>query len=112
MVIPGLIYIPFVQNYVVEVVTREIGKSTGLNIEVGRLNLRFPLSLGIDDAVIKYAKGDTMLTSSRINIEAKIFPLITGRVEVKEIMLDSVFFSPGIATQTCGFEQMLIKQVF
>lgn len=95
MVIPGLIYIPFVQNYVVEVVTREIGKSTGLNIEVGRLNLRFPLSLGIDDAVIKYAKGDTMLTSSRINIEAKIFPLITGRVEVKEIGLDRAFFQLG-----------------
>lgn len=95
MVIPGSLYIPFVQNYVVEVVTREIGKSTGLNIEVSRLNLRFPLSLGIDDAVIKYAEGDTMLTSSRINIDAKIFPLITGRVEIKEIGLDRAFFQLG-----------------
>lgn len=92
MVIPGLLYIPFVQNYVVEVATRKIGKSTSLNIEVGRLNLRFPLSLEVDDAVIKYAEGDTMLTSSRINIDAKIFPLINGRVEVKKIGLDSVFF--------------------
>lgn len=95
MVIPGLLYIPFVQNYVVEVATREIGKSTGLNIEVGRLNLRFPLSLEVDDAVIKYAEGDTMLTSTRINIDAKILPLINGRIEVKTIGLDSAFFQSG-----------------
>lgn len=92
MMIPGLLYFPFIQNYVVEVVTREIGKSTGLDVEVGRLNLRFPLSLEVDDAVIKYAEGDTMLTSTRINIDVKMLPLINGRVEVAEIGLDSAFF--------------------
>lgn len=95
MVIPGLLYIPFVQNYVVEVATREIGKSTGFDIEVGKLYLRFPLVLGVDDAVIKYAEGDTMLTSTRINIDAKILPLISGRIEASEIGFDSAFFQSG-----------------
>ena len=64
--IPFLLYVPFVQDFAVKIATKEIAKSTGMNVNIERLRLSFPLKLEVEGATVIQENSDTMLTASRI----------------------------------------------
>lgn len=93
--IPVLLYVPFVQDFAVKVATEQVGKSTGMKIEIGRLRLGFPLKLKVDDAKVIQANGDTMLTSSKLALDVKLMPLFKGDIHISGAELDSAFYQLG-----------------
>lgn len=93
--IPVLLYVPFVQDFAVKVATEQVGKSTGMKIEIGQLRLAFPLKLKVTDAKVIQANGDTMLTSSGLALDVKLRPLLKGDIEVSGAELDSAFYQLG-----------------
>lgn len=84
-----LLYIPPVQNFLRQEVTAYASKVTGMQIEVSRIDLRFPLNLLVRGVEVVQAP-DTLLTLESLNVHIQALPLFKGRVEVEGITLDRV----------------------
>lgn len=113
VLIPVLLYVPFVQDFVKDIAVKEASKATGMDIGVERLRLRWPLRLSVDGVKIIEASGDTMLIARRLDLGVKILPLIKGDVDVNYAMLDSAFYQMGNADSLmwlrAGIERVEIK---
>ncbi|MCM1522251.1 MAG: translocation/assembly module TamB [Muribaculaceae bacterium] len=90
-----MLYIPFVQDFAVRIATREVSKSTGMTLSVGKLRLSFPLRLRVEDVTVVQANADTMLTAGRLMAGVSVMPLLKGDVVVDHVELDSAFYQMG-----------------
>ncbi len=80
------LYIPAVQNFIRAKAVVYASEATGMDINVGRIDLRFPLNLLIRDVSVA-DKGDTILTLTSFNTRIQALPLFRGDVEIDEITL-------------------------
>ncbi len=81
-----LLYVPPVQNLLRKEATAYASEATGMQIEVRRIDLRFPLNLLVSGVQVVQAP-DTLLTLESLNVRVKAWPLLRGKVEVDEVML-------------------------
>ena len=100
-----LLYIPPVQNLLRREVTAYASEATGMQIQVERIDLRFPLNLLVRGVEV-IQQPDTLLSLESLNVRVQAWPLIKGRVEVDEVTLNQV------AVNSAGLiEGMKIKGV-
>jgi len=86
-----LLYVPPVQWYAVHKASELASRETGLDISVGRLALRFPLDLVVDDAyAVEPETGDTLLAMERLKVELRLWKLLKKEIEIEEISLRGV----------------------
>jgi len=97
LLVPVLLYIPFVQDFAVGLATRKVSEATGMQIGVGKLRLGFPLKLSVEDVEVIQADRDTMLTASRASVRVALMPLLRKEIEVRDIELDTAFYQMGNA---------------
>ncbi len=95
VIIPALLYIPWVQNEVKTIALDKVNASTGMNIQVGRLSLKFPLRVGVDDVVVLEATGDTMVTARSASLSVSPLALLKLNIDVKSVTLDNGFYQLG-----------------
>ena len=95
LLVTTLLYIPFVQDKVVDIASSELSRSSGMTIDIGRLRLGFPLKLRLSDVSVIEAGGDTMLTASGAGVRVALLPLLKGRVEAEDISLRDAFYQLG-----------------
>lgn len=81
-IVPFLLYIPGIQEWVKDIVISKVSQSTGLDISVDRILLKFPLQLEVDNTLIIEASRDTMLQAENINIDVKFLPLLVLDVDI------------------------------
>lgn len=82
-----LIYLPPVQNFLVDKATVYASKATGMNISVGRISLSFPLNLVVTDVDAASLHKDTLLSVRRLQVNVQLLPLLKKQVEVDGISL-------------------------
>ena len=100
-----LLYIPPVQNLLRREVTAYASEATGMQIQVERIDLRFPLNLLVRGVEV-IQQPDTLLSLESLNVRVQAWPLIKGKVEVDEVTLNQV------AVNSAGLiEGMKIKGV-
>lgn len=87
-----LLYIPPVQNLLRREVTAYASKATGMQIQVERIDLRFPLNLLVRGVEV-IQQPDTLLSLESLNVRVQAWPLVKGKVEVDEVTLSQVAFS-------------------
>jgi hypothetical protein len=80
------LYVPAVQNFIRQKAVVYASEATGMDISVGRIDLRFPLNLLIRDVCVAQ-KGDTILALSSLNTRIQALPLLHGEVEIDEVTL-------------------------
>ena len=86
-----LLYVPPVQWYAVHKASELASQETGLDISVGKLALRFPLDLVVDDAyAVEPETGDTLLAMERLKVELRLWKLLKKEIEIEEISLRGV----------------------
>ncbi len=95
LLIPVFLYIPFVQDKAVKIVTGKISESTGMKVGIGRFRLGFPLKVSLDDVIVIQENADTMLTARSAAASVKILPLIHGVIDITRVELDSAFYQMG-----------------
>ncbi|MDR0757341.1 MAG: translocation/assembly module TamB [Tannerella sp.] len=76
----ALLYIPAVQDAVVEKVLQRVSLSTGLNIRADRVRLSFPLDLHVQNVSVTDASQDTLLAFSQLNVAIHPLPLLTYEI--------------------------------
>lgn len=81
-----LLYIPPIQNYVCKEAAQYASEKSGMQITVGRVGLKFPLNLSVDEALV-VSKHDTILQAGNLDLIVKLRPLFKGRLEVDHVQL-------------------------
>ena len=100
-----LLYLPPVQRFAVNKASEVTSDMTGLDIRVGRLALRFPLDLVVDDVLaVTKEERDTLLSLDRMKVELRFWKLLKKEIEIEEISLqgatvDSRDFLEGMSVK-------------
>lgn len=84
-----LLYIPPVQNLLRQGVTSYASDATGMQINIRRIDLRFPLNLLVRGVEVVQAP-DTLLLLESLNVQVQVLPLFKGKIEVEDITLEQV----------------------
>ena len=84
-----LLYVPPVQNFLRKQATAYASQATGMQINVGRIDLRFPLNLLVRDVEV-IQTPDTLLTLASLNVHVQAMPLFKGKIEVDDITIQRV----------------------
>lgn len=90
-----LLYIPPVQDYVKELALCKVRESTGMDIRVGMLRLRFPLTVQLSDVTVVEAAGDTMVCAGSVGLDVRFWPLLRGDVDVDGAKAQDLFYQLG-----------------
>ena len=81
-----LLYLPPVQRFAVEKASAIASESMGLDITVGRLDLRFPLDLLVREvSAVQPETNDTLLSIERLKVELRLWKLLKKEIEIEEI---------------------------
>ncbi len=86
VVLLSLLYIPAVQNWVVQRVASYASSETGMEISVDRVRLRFPLDLQVD-GVLVIEQGDTIADIGQAVADIRLLPLLKGQVVINGLLL-------------------------
>lgn len=95
IIVPALLYLPAVQNFVKDIALKEVKKSTGMDISIGYLRLKFPLNLQLHDVAVVEATGDTMATVGVAGVDVRLLPLLRGDIDVSGTSLSEVRYTLG-----------------
>lgn len=95
-----LLYIPPVQNFVVDTVASEMSRRTGVQMSVREVRLAFPLDLAVHD-VLAVERGDTLLDARHLRLHVRLLPLFEGRADVEGadlfgVQLDTKAYIPDL----------------
>ena len=83
-----LLYLPPVQRFAVDKASAIASSSTGLEITVGRLDLRFPLDLLVRNvSAVQPETKDTLLALDRLKVELRLWKLFKKEIEIEEISI-------------------------
>lgn len=89
-----LIYIPPIQNFLVNTATRYASEATGMQISIGRISLSFPLNLVVNHTVV-VDKQDTILNAERLTAKVQLMPLLRKKVELDGLQLTKASVNTG-----------------
>lgn len=87
VIIPILIYMPFVQDFARKIACRELSESTGMDISLESFRLRFPLDISLENLNV-VQKGDTLIAARKANVDVAVMPLFKGTVQVDDLSLE------------------------
>lgn len=98
-----LLYIPFIQQFIRQQAAQIASEATGMDIRVGRIDLRFPLNLRVsqvevlrqdslvtDSLTIPIFATDTLLRLDLLEVKVQAIPLFKGKIEIDKVNLQGV----------------------
>lgn len=95
ILLPILVYIPFVQDIACKYAVKKINESTGMTISIDNLRLKFPLQVRLNGVGVIEASGDTMATVGSLGLDVKPLPLLKGDIEIGSAEGNSIFYQMG-----------------
>lgn len=93
--VPVAIYIPAVQDFAKNIALKKVKESTGMDITINRLRLKFPLKVNLQGVRVIEATGDTMATLGSADVSVKLLPLFKGNVEAGGIDIKKLAYNMG-----------------
>lgn len=87
LILALLVYLPPVQNFIVQRVCTHFSETTGVQFSVDNVRLAFPLDLNVN-GVKAVQKGDTLLNARTVRLNLEMLPLFHGQANVSGIELD------------------------
>ena len=89
IILVALLYVPAVQRAVVRKACTEIAARSGYDVEIGTIDLSFPLKLKATD--YRMSRNDTTYFQGRhFDANVSLHPLFTGKVEINYISLEEL----------------------
>ncbi|MBR6490579.1 MAG: hypothetical protein IKT03_08615, partial [Muribaculaceae bacterium] len=82
ILLPFSLYIPWVQNKAKDVACHYVKQKTGMDLSIGRILVKFPLDISLDDMSLLGANGDTMIVAKNFTANVAFMPLFDKRLEI------------------------------
>jgi len=95
----GLLYFPPVQNWAVKQASAYASKQTGMDISVGKVRLRFPLDLSVEEVKVIQPNDslpqvrDTVADVGSVKVDVQLLPLLKKQVQIDALELNDVKFN-------------------
>lgn len=86
------LYIPSVQDWLVQSLERKTSESLGMQVHIGKLRVGFPLELSAEQVAIERSPRDTMLHLGRVGLSLMPIPLLERQAIVPHIALDELYY--------------------
>lgn len=94
LLIPALLYVPFIQTKIKDISLKEVSKSLGWQIELDYFRLRWPLVVDLEGLRVIEAPGDTMINAGKGHVDVALLPLLG--LDIKgEATLENVRYQLG-----------------
>jgi hypothetical protein len=82
LMLPFALYIPWVQNKAKDIACCYVKEKTGMDLTVGRVLIKFPLDVSLDDVQLLDQNGDTMIVAKNFTAGVAVKPLLDNRLEI------------------------------
>ncbi|MDE7081002.1 MAG: AsmA family protein, partial [Muribaculaceae bacterium] len=92
VLIPVLLYIPPIQTAVKDAATKIVRDKTGMDIEISRFRLKFPLSVSLQGVKVIEASGDTMVNAGELLADVRMLPLFRGDIRLNALQLNQGYY--------------------
>lgn len=92
LLIPVALYIPPVQTFVKNIACKMIKSSTGMDVEIDRFRLKFPLDVSLQGVKVIEATGDTMVMAKEVVADVALLPLLKLDVDVRQLSLHDGYY--------------------
>lgn len=95
VILTALLYVPPVQNWVVQKVVAYASEQTGMHVSVDRVSLEFPLDLGVEGfrivrpAASPSEPGDTIADIGKLVADVQLRPLLGSKVVINALELNN-----------------------
>ena len=93
LLLPLLLYTPFIQDFAKNQVQRRLSEQTGMNVSVSRIRLNFPLNLSVDTVKVLSGTADTLLVCDEIKARVALFPLLHKEVKINRFLFQNAFLN-------------------
>ncbi len=96
--LPFALYIPSIQDFAKDIALREVKKSTGMDISVRYLRIKFPLRVelnGVKVVEAGFPASDPMVAVDKAGIDVKLLPLLHGEIRAGGTELSNVIYRLG-----------------
>lgn len=93
LILTLLLYLPPVQNWMVDKVASIASEKTGMQITVDHVDLSFPLDLGVDGFHVLQPPSDTIADVERMVVDVQLLPLLKSKVIINELEVNNAQFN-------------------
>lgn len=90
LLVSVLLYIPPVQQLIKDKAAHAVSESLGMDLSVGKIRLRFPLRLTIDNTTLITPEGDTLASLGSFSAKVALAPLLKGEISLPRLKLEDV----------------------
>lgn len=80
LLVMGLLYVPSIQDRMVRFASEKLSEQLGMQVTIGEVRLKFPLSLSVSNLDILRTERDTLAHLGRLEIELSLRPLLSKEV--------------------------------
>ncbi|MCM1320325.1 MAG: translocation/assembly module TamB domain-containing protein [Muribaculaceae bacterium] len=87
LLIPVLIYVPFIQDWLKDVACYFVSDATGMTVKVDKFRLKFPVDVQLDGVLVLTEKGDTMVQARSLVADVKMLPLLHLDAQINRVDL-------------------------
>ncbi|MFO7977855.1 MAG: translocation/assembly module TamB domain-containing protein [Bacteroidales bacterium] len=91
LLVIALVQIPAVQTYITSRIVSTFSERTGTTMDVGRVVIRFPTKVAVEEIYVEDNQGDTLLYAGDIEVDVNILALIRSRVSVSNISVEQLY---------------------
>ncbi len=104
ILLPFLMYIPWVQDKAKDIACSYVKEKTGMELSVGKILIKFPLDISLDDVQLLDKNGDTMIVAKNFTANVAIRPILD-----KEFKIDGAELKDGKYRLVSEDSSMLLK---
>ncbi|HEY5408878.1 MAG TPA: translocation/assembly module TamB domain-containing protein [Ginsengibacter sp.] len=79
-----------VQNFARKKVVNYLENKLKTKVEIGKLDIKFPTSLSLQNIFIEDQSKDTLLYGGELDVDISMFKLLKGEINIQEIAVDHV----------------------
>lgn len=92
LLLPALLYVPAIQQGIAQYATRAASEQTGMQIELERVRLRFPLDIELSNALVVIPPNDTMLQCESLVLELGFKKIFQKEIEIENLSFEKTKF--------------------
>lgn len=87
LLLPVMVYIPVFQDWLKDAACYFVNKSTGMDVQIDKFRLKFPLDVQLDGVLVLTDKGDTMVQAKSLIADVKMLPLLHLDAQINKVDL-------------------------
>lgn len=95
VILSVLLYVPAVQDFAVKKASSYAEDATGMQIDIGKIRLKYPFKLDLNDVSVLSAPEDTLLSLGHFRLRVQAMPLLRWKVVADAIELEDVYADTG-----------------